>query len=438
MPYHPILILKILGLFVVLGLQGCVNTTPNPIKPDANQPMTFHFIETKAGYPNNQFSVAGDSIYSAEQGYGFDLNTRINPEGKPFYFSVQLPEGNYKVDIEFGSSTQGSSNTVKAESRRLFLENIQTTAGEFISQSFSVNIRTGKLTPPELNAPGGNHVVLKNQEKNQLHWDDKLTLEFNGDSPQVRSVSIQKIDLPTIYLVGDSTVTDQAYEPAASWGQMLPRFFNSDIAIANHAESGETLKSFIASLRFAKVLETLKQGDYLLIQFGHNDQKKHWPQTYAEAQTTYKDYLGVFISEARLRGATPVLITSMQRRTFDSNGKIQNSHGLYPQAVREVAKEKNVALIDLDAMSVKLYEALGSDKAPLAFNDNGKDATHHNNYGAYQLAECVVQAIRDLKLPLVKQLHNASTHYYPEHAESPEHFQLNSSPQMSSSRPAGN
>jgi lysophospholipase L1-like esterase len=437
MPYHPIMILKILGLFA-LGLQGCVNTTPNPIKPDVNKPMTFHFIGAKASYPNNRFSVTGDSIYSPEQGYGFDLDTDITPEGKPFYFSVQLPEGNYKVDLEFGSSTQDSSNTVRAESRRLLLENIKTAAGEFITQSAVVNIRTGKLTPPELNAPGGIQVVLKNQEKNRLHWDDKLTLEFNGSAPQVRSVSIQKIDVPTIYLVGDSTVTDQAYEPAASWGQMLPRFFNSDIAIANHAESGETLKSFIASLRFAKVLETLKQGDYLLIQFGHNDQKKHWPQTYAEAQTTYKDYLRVFISEARLRGATPVLITSMQRRTFDSNGKIQNSHGLYPQAVREVAKEKNVALIDLDAMSIKLYEALGINKAPLAFNDNGKDATHHNNYGAYQLALCVVQAIRDLKLPLVKQLRNSTTRYDPANPENPEHFQLNSSPQMSSARPAGN
>jgi lysophospholipase L1-like esterase len=271
-----------------------------------------------------------------------------------------------------------------------------------------------------------------------LHWDDKLTLEFNGSAPQVRSVSIQKIDVPTIYLVGDSTVTDQAYEPAASWGQMLPRFFNSNIAIANHAESGETLKSFIASLRFAKVLETLKQGDYLLIQFGHNDQKKHWPQTYVEAQTTYKDYLRVFISEARLRGATPILITSVQRRTFDSTGKIQNTHGLYPQAVREVAKEKNLTLIDLDVMSVKFYEALGPDKAPLAFNDNGKDATHHNNYGAYQLAESVVQAIRDLKLPLVKQLRDPTTTYDSTNPISPEHFQLNSSPQMSSARPVGN
>src|SRR5690606_27523238 len=124
-----------------------------------------------------------------------------------------------------------------------------------------------------------------------LHWDEKLTLEFNGSSPQVRSITLEKVDVSTIYLVGDSTVTDQAYEPAASWGQMFPRFFEGDIAIANHAESGETLKSFITSFRFAKVLETIKAGDYLFVQFGHNDQKQQWPQTYVAADTTYQDYL---------------------------------------------------------------------------------------------------------------------------------------------------
>lgn len=432
-------LLAISALLTGLGLQACI-THYN--KPDVSQPVTFHFVthnETgNPAYTHNQFPVTADRVYSPEQGYGFDLGTRANPEAQPFYFSVQLPEGNYKISVEFGGTTQASSNTVKAESRRLMLENIKTAAGEIMTQSFIVNIRTAKLTPPELNAPGGSYVVLKNNEKDRLHWDDKLTLEFNGDAPQVRSITIKKIDVPTIYLVGDSTVTDQPYEPAASWGQMLPRFFNSGIAIANHAESGETMKSFIAGLRFAKVLEGLKQGDYLLIQFGHNDQKKQWPQTYAEAQTTYKDYLNIFISEARLRGATPVLITSMQRRTFDNNGKIQNSHGSYPQAVRKVAKEKNIVLIDLDFMSVKLYEALGVDKAPLAFNDNGKDATHHNNYGAYQLAESVVQSIRDSDLPLANYLRDSSARYDPATPLPPENFHLNASPQISDLRPDGN
>lgn len=409
---------------------------PDLGKPDTTYPIMFNFVK-HSNLQANELPVTLNMTYTEKRGYGFDLNSKAGTT-KPFYFSVKLPEGNYKISIEFGHSTQASSNTVKAESRRLFLENIQTDAGQFVTESFIVNIRTPALTPPEKNAPGSTQVLLKENEKNRLHWDDKLTIELNGKAPHIRSVSIQKVDVPVIYLAGDSTVTDQPFEPAASWGQMLPRFFKSDIAIANHAESGETLKSFIASLRFAKILETLKQGDYLLIQFGHNDQKKYWPQTYVEAQTTYKDYLRVFIDEARLRGATPVLITSMQRRTFDANGKIQNTHGLYPQAVCELAKEKNLALIDLDAMSVKFYEALGPARAPLAFNDNGKDATHHNNYGAYQFAAAVVQAIRVSDLSLAKYLRDPDTHYAPANPMVPENFYLAPSPQTSDLRPDGN
>lgn len=366
----------------------------------------------------------------------------LSQQGKASYFSQPVAEGNYLVTLEFGHPTQASSTTVRAESRRLYLEEVKTRAGEWVTRTIAVNVRSAQLRAPEANAPGGTRVLLKSREQQALHWDDKLSLEFTGAAPQVRSVTLQPAELPTVYLVGDSTVTDQPYEPAASWGQMLPRFFNNTIAIANHAESGETLKSFIASLRFAKVLETLKQGDYLFIQFGHNDQKKHWPQTYVEAETTYQDYLKVFIAEARLRGATPVLLSSMQRRTFNSAGQIINSHGFYPQAVRQVAQEMNVALIDLDLMSTQLYEALGPDKAPLAFNDGGRDATHHNNYGAYQLARCVVQGIRQAQLPLAAQLRPEPTgplaDYNPAQPDEPASFSLSPSPQSSSSRPDGN
>jgi lysophospholipase L1-like esterase len=145
-------------------------------------------------------------------------------------------------------------------------------------------------------------VVLNDRELGKLHWDDKLTLEFNGSAPRARTVTIEAVSVPTVYLVGDSTVTDQPYEPAASWGQMVSRFFKDEVAVANHAESGETMKSFITGLRLAKVLQDMKAGDYLFIQFTHNDQKKQWPQTYVEAGTTYKAYLKVLIAEARLRG----------------------------------------------------------------------------------------------------------------------------------------
>ena len=136
--------------------------------------------------------------------------------------------------------------------------------------------------------------------------------------------------MPRAWCGYDSTVTDQPGEPTASWGQMFTRFFTPDVAIANHAESGETLKSFITGLRLDKILSQMKKGDYLFIEFGHNDMKVNWPQTYVEPFTTHKQYLKVFIAEARRRGAIPVLVTPMQRRNFDGL-KIRNSLGDFPR-----------------------------------------------------------------------------------------------------------
>ncbi|MBW7896625.1 MAG: rhamnogalacturonan acetylesterase, partial [Opitutaceae bacterium] len=144
-----------------------------------------------------------------------------------------------------------------------------------------------------------------------------------------------------------------------------------------------------------------------------------------------------YIAEVRLRGATPVLVTSVQRRTFDAQGKITNSHGDYPQAVRAVAAEQNVALIDLHRMSTALYEALGPERAPLAFAADGKDATHHNNYGAYELAQCVAQGIRDAGLPLAEALADDFTGFDPAQPDDPAAFALPASPHHSGLRPRG-
>ena len=363
--------------------------------------------------------------FTAARGYGFDLGTHPSAAApRPFYFSVAAPEGNYRVTVTFGDDRAPSDTTVRAESRQLLLEHLATPAGVFVARSFIVNVRTPAIPPPPKNAPGGPAVRLNAGEADLLRWDNKLTLEFDGAEPGVRRIELAPAAVPTIFLAGDSTVTDQPDEPATSWGQMLPRFFKPEVAVANHAESGETLKSFIASLRFAKVLSQMKPGDYLFIQFGHNDEKKNWPQTYVEAQTTYAAYLRVFIAEARLRGATPVLVTSMQRRTFDRHGRITNSHGDYPAAVRAVAAADHVALIDLDRASTAFYEALGPERAPLAFNGQGKDATHHDNFGAYELAKCVVQGIRDARLPLADLIADDFTAFDPSRPDSPEAFAL--------------
>jgi lysophospholipase L1-like esterase len=351
------------------------------------------------------------------------------------------------VTVTLGDVT--SVATVKAESRRLMLERVTTAPGEFATRTFAVNVRDIHLPPPPRNAPGGDRVLLDQWEKAngpdglELDWDDKLTLEFNpGPAPGrtcLCAVEITRVDdVPTVFLAGDSTVTDQPREPGASWGQMLPRFFQPEVAVANHAESGETLKSFISELRLAKMLSQMKAGDYLFIQFAHNDEKQSWPQTYVEAHTTYQAYLKVFIAEARLRGATPVLVTPMQRREWGPDGKIRNSHGDYPEAVREVAAEEHVALIDLERMSRAFYEALGPAEAPAAFGGHGRDVTHHSVYGAYELAKCVIQGIRDAHLPLAQHIVDDFQGFDPAHPDAPASIAIPPSPVSTDERPRGN
>ncbi len=274
---------------------------------------------------------------------------------KPFFYSTALSEGNYNVKVTFGDLAGPSSTTLRAESRRLIFEKIETAAGKMETRSFTVNLRNSRINSTD-------SVRLKPREIGKLDWDDKLTLEFNGSHPCVAALEIARADdAITVFLAGDSTVVDQDDEPWAAWGQMLPRFFKQGVAIANYAESGEALKSFVAERRLEKLLTQMKRGDYLFIQFTHNDQKQG--SAYVEAFGSYKEYLKRFINEARARGATPVLVTSMHRRTFGEDGKIQNSLGDYPEAMRQTAREENVALIDLSAMSKTLYEALGPEES---------------------------------------------------------------------------
>jgi lysophospholipase L1-like esterase len=191
---------------------------------------------------------------------------------------------------------------------------------------------------------------------------------------------------------------------------MLPRFFRPGVVIANHAESGETTRSFIGEQRFAKVMSLIQSGDYLFIQFAHNDQKPN-----AVSLEDYKKLLVDYIAQARAKGATPVLVTSVNRRTFNAQGRIVNSLAGYPDAMREVAAHEHAALIDLNAMSKTLFEAMGPDgtlKAFVHYPANAfpnqaepiSDDTHFNGYGAYQLARCVVRGIRQARLPLRKFL----------------------------------
>lgn len=347
-----------------------------------------------------KFDLSKETAYTPESGHGFDFSTAPGGD-KPFYFSVKLPEGNYNVKVLLGDKAGPSVTTIRAECRRLMVEKIETKKGEFKTAEFSVHVRDSLLRTDA----GTSKVKLKAREHSFLHWDDKLTIEFNNTAPKVHAIEITRVDnIPTIFLAGNSTVVDQANEPWAAWGQMIPAFFQpGKVAVANYAESGETLKGFKGARRLEKIWSMSKPGDYLFIEFAHNDQKAGG--NHLDPFTTYKQTLKEWIAEARKRNITPVLVTSMNRRSFDSTGRITNSLGDYPEAVRQTGKEEGVAVIDLNAMSKTLYEALGPQTSIKAFvhfaantypnqPNDVKDNTHFSPYGAYQLARCVVNGIK--------------------------------------------
>lgn len=312
---------------------------------------------------------------------------------EPLDFSLAVPEGNYRVTVKLGSTDVATSTTVEAENRRLMLEEVATAPGEFVTRSFLVNVHTPKIAK-------GRSVRLKPREIGIARWDERLNLKFTGSHSGARSVEVTPAeDVVTIYLAGDSTVTDQAEAPWAGWGQMLPRFFKPDrVVVSNHAESGESLSSFLGERRMEKLLTTLKSGDYLFIQFGHNDMKQTGPD--AGAFKNYTRLLNEYVATARERGATPVLVTPMHRFTFDKSGKVSESLGDYPEAMRRVARERQVFLIDLNAKSREIYEALGPERTRAAFADD----THSNETGAYDFARFIASEIGQSDLAIAGEV----------------------------------
>jgi len=424
-PRFYVTLLPLAALYLSTGASAQAQLNPNLMK-------------YACGPANRMFATLSPSSRFTDTTAGFDLLPSPAVEGKactsdkPFFFSVPVPEGNYRITVVLGGP-QASVTTVRAEGRRLMLEKIPTAANASVTKTFDTNVRY-----PEIAGDPNNKVKLKPRELGILNWDHKLTLEFNGDHPSVRSIDIEPIpNQPVLYLAGDSTVVDQYYEPWAAWGQMLPRFFLPGIVIANHAESGETTKSFVGEHRLAKIMTTMKPGDYLFIQFAHNDMKPGAvsPGVAVVPIAEYKKLLADYIAQTRAKGATPVLVTSMNRRTFDDAGKITNSFGPYPDAMREVAAEQKVTLIDLNAMSKILFEAMGPEGTLKAFmhypadsfpgqTEAISDDTHFNNYGAYELARCIVHGIREANLPLTKFLDPAVPDFNPAHPDSQPDFHL--------------
>lgn len=331
-------------------------------------------------------------------------------------FSVAVPPGAYMVDMQFRRPVDGP---VGAEARRYYyLSGFESKRTRTLRAVVDVH---NPIIAKKPTSPSGDYaVLLKPGECGSYTWDNKLTLVYYGDVKALAHIDIKPVSAHRVFLLGDSTVVDQQEAPYAAWGQMLPLFLSSDIIIANYAESGETLKAFLAQRRLDKVLHVSQPGDIALIQFSHNDEKEHLQPNSAPDINTFPLYLRVFVAELRRKGIQPVLVTPMERLFFDPLGKIVETHGNYPQMIREVAQSEKVPLIDLNAMSKKLYEALGPAAAKSAFaGGEGVDTTHQSVFGAFELARCVVEAVRAQDLPLAKYIKSELASFNPQQPDKP-------------------
>lgn len=393
--------------------------------------------------------------YNAETGYGYDLLpppvSAGSPAGlstkrssgktanAPFYFSVKVPDGNYRVSVTIGAKKKAAETTVRAEGRRLMVHNAATKKGKFLTFEFVVNKRSPQIDDKT-------RVRIKERERDYLAWDDKLTLEFNGDAPAVQSIHIERDDqVPTIYLCGNSTVVDQNFEPWASWGQMITRWFGPGVAVSNHAESGLTARTFIGAGRLDKILTTLHKGDLLIAEFGHNDEKERRPGDGAWYHYVYN--LKIFVDQVRAKGADIVFCTPTQRRAFEADNKtIKNTHGEFPAAMMSVAEREKVPVIDLNQMTKTLFETLGYEGSKRALVHYPKEAygreladnTHFNPYGAYEVAKCVVMGMKQLQLPIVKYLRPEWQDFDPAHPDDWQTFKWSPSPMKENMKPDGN
>lgn len=387
--------------------------------------------------------------YDAKRGFGFEPGAVVRnvaarsghlTADKPFFFSVDLPEGNYDVTITFGGGDAASHTTVKSELRRLMLENVSTAPGATLKRTFTVNVRTPRI--PAVGGIAAGRVELKAPRETVQEawsWDKRLTLEINGANPAIGAIEIVPVKTPTLFLLGDSTVCDQPGEPYSSWGQMLPRFLKPGIAVANHAESGETYRDSLARRRLDKVVSAMRPGDTVLMQFGHNDQKQI-KENKGGPFTTYKDEIRAHVDAIRKHGGVPVIVSSMERRNFDQAGKVVPSLREYADAARESAKELGVAFIDLNAMSKPFYEALGPELSKKAFAEPqpGRiDNTHHNNYGGYELAQAVLTGMRRNGLPVAAFIAEGYGNFDPSHPDPVDSFAVPASPTFTNERPLG-
>ena len=253
-----------------------------------------------------------------------------------------------------------------------------------------------------------------NQQKQQLCAMKKLHIFF---AIILLASFIQPIKKKTkVYLIGDSTIAIKEIKtyPETGWGMPFAYFFDSTIEVDNRAKNGRSTRTFISENRWQPIADDLQEGDYVMIQFGHNDESKEKVDRYVTPEQ-FKINLTKFVNETRAKKAFPVLITAVARRKFDADNHVVDGHGVYTQIVRELAAELNVPMIDLQKSSTALIEKMGVENSKLLFlqlekgehpnyPDGRDDNTHFSELGARKMAQLVLADIRTLNLDLVKHI----------------------------------
>lgn len=303
-------------------------------------------------------------------------------------FDVDLPNGDYKVTLLAGDQTAPNLMDVLAEGLSK-VKALSSAAGQYAEASFTVAV-----------------------------IDGQLNLELAGTDPRINALTITKLpnrvqgEIPNVYIAGDSTVMTYSsrYYPQAGWGQKIASYFTDGVKFTNKAIGGRSSKSFVKDGRLDAILTEIRPGDELFIQFGHNDASSV-PERHTDPYTTYKQYLSMYVDGARQRHAVPVLITPVGRRSWDEAGRFKNDFPDYYEAMKQVAAEKNVPLLDLNARSIAFYNSVGIEGtkslflwlAPGVYPNwpNGvQDNTHFQEAGAVEIARLVSAAIRDSNLPI--------------------------------------
>ncbi len=302
----------------------------------------------------------------------------MNYKHKPLHISTPVPNGTYEVTITV-TAHEDITFTILAQSRRFMAQDVTLKKGAVSDITFNVSVCDYHKNNEDFTAVEGVDIYIM----------------CDGDFSAVSAVS--PVEIPTIYIAGDSTVTDQPaeypYTPASTycgWGQMLPQFLNTGIAVENHAQSGSTTEDF-KNVNFTAFKDKIKAGDFLIIEFGHNDQKIET----LDAFGGYTENLKYFIDFARAKGAVPMISSPINRIIFKEDGTLLNLLGDYRNAVKKVCGEMNVAFIDLWSRTTEFFEAAGAVKAWDYFWGNGtdRDYTHTNDIGGNIIARFAADEI---------------------------------------------